>query len=406
MAPHMATPQAFDDIVIGSGLAALGIVLGLPAERRVLVIAGPTSGEFAYYDDRRNVPCAYIGEGGLGNEWHGVIPVGLNRYDQSERAAFEPLFRTFYPRTPTTGQSGQPLLFIPWKPIRPKPHLSSITARRGDRFVVLNILATRFNFNGAGVNVSAGAQEFRARRLWIACGALSTPALLEGSLGPGLARGLVSDHAFCYLGHVDGQPAPAISRSVDGMFMPVRYTSSMDALYTLRPARFAFRQLDFGIEQRAVFGLPTGKAVQKIARRLSPGLLVEAFFNRFGVLGGSPRHSVYAQVEVPDAYVQVSGKRSSLSAQVAVIRGRCDQARERQPYGAIHASQRPDLFIPGIHLHHSVDLAALSSAGLNLKDSPVQVVDASVMSGVGPDHHSFRMMVAAFRLAQASAGPP
>ena len=67
-----------DDIVIGSGLAALGTVLGLLAqpERRIVVLCGPVESSFLYYDDRRTVPCAFLGEGGLGSHWHGVIPTG------------------------------------------------------------------------------------------------------------------------------------------------------------------------------------------------------------------------------------------------------------------------------------------------------------------------------------------
>ena len=45
-----------------------------------------------------------------------------------------------------------------------------------------------------------------------------------------------------------------------------------------------------------------------------------------------------------------------------------------------------------------------SAADINLPTSRVQIVDASVLSGIGPDHHSFRMMAAAFQRAQASAG--
>ena len=66
----------FDDIVIGSGLAALGAVLGTDAHRRVLVIGNPALGSFTYYDERQTVPCSYSGAGGLGNDWHGVIPTG------------------------------------------------------------------------------------------------------------------------------------------------------------------------------------------------------------------------------------------------------------------------------------------------------------------------------------------
>ena len=70
-------------------------------------------------------------------------------------------------------------------------------------------------------------------------------------------------------------------------------------------------------------------------------------------------------------------------------------------------SQRPEIHLPGIHLHHSLDLPALARAGVNQAGSPVQVVDASVLTEIGPDHHSFKMMLSAHeRAALAGAIGP
>jgi hypothetical protein len=233
---------------------------------------------------------------------------------------------------------------------------------------------------------------------------LHTPALLAKSLAPRAARGLVSDHAFCYIGQVDGQAAPRVQRSGDGLFYPARYDAASTALYTLRPAAFAFRRLDHGIEQRAVFGLPTGNALAKITRRMSPGLLVEAFYNRFGFFGATRMHSVYAQTPAIDAYELGSGD-ALLHPVQGQIRRATDAARAAQPFADLRPSQRPELAIPGIHLHHSLDLAALAQAGINTPDSPVQVVDASVLTHIGPDHHSFKMMLSAHARAQLTGLP-
>jgi len=46
-------------------------------------------------------------------------------------------------------------------------------------------------------------------------------------------------------------------------------------------------------------------------------------------------------------------------------------------------------------LHHSLEPEALAAAGLNTHSSRVQVADASVLPDIGPDHHSFRLMLAA-----------
>lgn len=391
-----------DDIVIGSGLAALGAVIGLERSRRVLVLAGPREGRFSHYDARGTVPSSFLGEGGLGNDWHGVIPTGWrNNFGGGRDEGFAALFGHFYPRSDAQSRLGRPWLFVPWRPIRPRAEFARLQQARGERLVLSAELATEFRAGARGVEVRTGTGAHRARRLWIAAGALHTPALLERSLGAGIARGRVSDHVACYIGQADGLAAPRIERSREGAFFQAWHGHDADALYTLRPARFAFRTLDHGIEQRAVFGLPTGSAIAKITRRMSPGLLAEAFFNRFGLFPRAPRHSVYAQVLVRDAYA-VDG--TSLQADAAAIRAATDAARAQAPFPGLRPSQRPELSIPGIHLHHSLDLDALARAGVGNPSFPVRVVDASVLREIGPEHHSFKMMLAAHDGAASVVG--
>ena len=392
----------FEDVVIGSGLAALGTVLGLLAEpgRRIAVLCGPAEPSFLYYDERRTVPCAFLGEGGLGSHWHGVIPTGWrHNFGASSDESFVSMLKRFYPGTDVKGRLGAPFLFVPWRAVRPARELQALAASHGARLTLIREAATDLRFDAQGVAVASASGPHRAARAWVAAGVLHTPQLLARSLVPNVARGVVSDHVFCYVGQLDGQPAPRIARSRDGLFFPAVYDADATALYTLRPAAFAFRTLDFGIEQRAVFGLPTGNALAKISRRMSPGLLVEAFYNRFGLFGKARRHSVYAQVLVRDAYELGVGHRP-LRARSEQIRAATDAARHAQPFAGLRHSQRPEIHLPGIHLHHSLDLPALARAGVNEAGSPVQVVDASVLTGIGPDHHSFKMLLCAHERAR------
>ena len=388
----------FDDLVIGSGLSALGAVLGLMSDgaRRVAVLCGPSEGRFLYYDAHATVPCAFLGEGGLGRHWHGVIPTGWrNNFGASSDDGFAAMFNHFYPHADLRNRLGTPSIFVPWRPVRPARELRRLAKVHGpSRLTLVGEAALSLRFNEHGVTVTSASGVRRATRAWLAAGALHTPALLARSLGPGVVRGRVSDHVFCYVGQLDGQPRPNIEHTLDGVFFPTTYDASATTQYSLRPALFAFRQLDFGIEQRAVFGLPTGNALAKIARRLSPGLLAEAFYNRFGLFSGAATRSIYAQVEVPDAYELTEGP-YLLRACPERIRSATDSARRLQPFAQAHLSRRPDIYIPGIHLHHSLDLHTIARAGLNGDDSPVQVVDASMATDIGPDHHSFKMMLAA-----------
>jgi hypothetical protein len=391
----------FDHIVIGSGLAALGAALGASEKQRVLVIGNPLVGRFLFYDERGTVPCAFTGAGGLGNDWHGVIPMALrNNFGGASSEGFTKLLSYFYSGIDFEKRIHLPSLFVPWRAIRPQREFPRLALRR-PQLTIVNESVNRIRVLGQKVEVSTDAQSFYGAKVWVAAGTLHTPGLLERSFDKKFARGLVSDHCFSYIGQASDLPAPRLTHTRKGIFFPAAYTEKAEALYTLRPARFAFRQLDYGIEQRAVFGLPTGNAVAKIAKRASPGLLTEAFFNRFGLFPSSPMHSVYAQVLVRDAYDFGSEERL-VRARPVTIRAATDLARQHQPFGAITQSRLLDAFIPGIHLHHSIDRESLHAVEIDCPGSPIQIVDASTAQNIGPDHHSFKMMLAAHDRVAAS----
>ena len=246
----------------------------------------------------------------------------------------------------------------------------------------------------------ADGQTHRARHVWIGAGCLQTPFLLNRSFHPGIARDHVSDHALCYVGMVGQRAGPRVARHREGAFFEAFYGERRDTLYTLRPARFEYRQLDHGIEQRAVFGMPTGSAMRKIARRLSPGLLAEAFFNRFGLFPQAACYSVYGQTAVRDAYA-LRDAELPIVARTEVIAEATRSAREHAPFAGLRPSRRNDLYIPGIHLHHSVHVPALQSLGINEPGGSIHVIDASVTTEIGPEHHSFNVMFRAFNAVAA-----
>lgn len=392
----------YDDIVIGSGLSALGVVCGLPIGRRVLVVGGSKQGRSQYYGPSRAVPCAHLGFGGLGNYWHGVIPTGGRRnFANSDPADFEQLFQRFYPGVEVMDRLGKPFLFVPWRPIRSQTEWQRLEVERGDRLTLVHELVNRFAVNGSRVSVHTENGLYRCSRVWVCCGALHSPALLDRSLDSVVSRRTISDHVLCYLGQIDRAvnrdvlPTP-VQRTRQGMWLEARYDETETGLCTLRPARFEFSRLDFGIEQRAVFGLPTGSAIAKILRGASPALVAEALYNRAGLFSSARVQSVYAQIVVADAHWLRDGD-APLEARLDVIKAATDAVRASSPvWPNLLPSRRPEMFIPVIHLHHSVDLNALHAAGPNTRASPVQVVDASVYEHIGPEHHSFKLMLAAF----------
>ncbi|MGY3616584.1 hypothetical protein [Bradyrhizobium sp. USDA 10063] len=394
--------MVYDDIIVGSGLAALGTAIGLPPSRKVLVLGGPEKAELEFYGDQKSVPCSYPGFGGLGNFWHGVIPTAIGApYARESRSEIVELFQYFYPRTSIQEKIGQPWLFVPRRPVRPRRGWARLSRERGDNLRFLPLAADRFDMGSGGPTVFAAAETFKSRRLWIAAGVVNSPQILARSISPDLRRAFISDHIICYAGqlhqHTRDHSPPQVERASDGFWLGFEFSEDGNALLTRRPARFDYRVLDHGIEQRAVYGLPTSSAIVRLLKTTSPGLVAEGLFNKFGLFPNSPVSSVYAQVLVDDA-LHFPGKDAPLSpvdnnAALAV-------ARLSLPWRELVKTRRPDMFLRGIHLHHSIDLDALNASGLASDESTVRVVDASAISRIGPEHHSFYTMARAYRLSR------
>ena len=396
--------MVFDEIVVGSGLTALGTVLGLPANRRVLVIGGPTRGQFVYYNGDPTSPCAYLGHGGLGTYWRGVISTGGQQNLAGASAGhFNAFVRRFYPNTDISARLGKPWLFVPWRPVRPKDEWRRLKAERSDRLVFLHECVSRFTPGTRDVSVRTTSSTYRAKRMWLCAGALHSPALLDRSVERRVSRQFVSDHVLCYLGQIDrlrtGVPPPRVQRTKDGVWFESRYDDQQRALYMLRPARFAYGRLDHAIVQR-MRSSRTGIDLQKILRSVSLGWIAEVLYNRSGLFPNARMQSVYAQITVPDAH-RLHSCDTQLSLRRDVVQSFVDDVRASSVWRQqMQASRRSDIFRPSIHLHHSVDVDALTRAGVNGPTSNVQVVDASVLRDIGADHHSFKLMVAAFQRAR------
>lgn len=392
----------YDHIIVGSGLAALGAALATRPEEHLLVLAGNQNGQYNYYNATRTTPCSFDGLGGLGNAWHGVIPMNLlGAFPIKQIDAYASFLDKLYPGN-IRNHLGSDSLFVPWAPIRPMRHWKLMANSRDNNFNWITSTAKSIRPKGELTEVhTTDGLNLKARRVWIAAGATQTPFLLERSFGSGIARSHISDHALCYVGLVSDHRAPKVTRHKQGVMFEAFYNEHRDTLYTRRPARFAYRKLDFGIEQRAVFGMPTGTAITKIAKRLSPGLLAEAFYNKIGLFPQANLYSIYAQKAVEDAYV-LQDSSQPLSPILENIQTATHLARHQAPFSTLTASKRNDLYIPGIHLHNSIHTDALHSLGINQPGSSINVVDASVVNDIGPEHHSFKVMFGAYASVQSS----
>ena len=392
--------MVYDDLIIGSGLTGLAVACGLPKNSRLCVIAGLAEPSVQWYDGSSGIPCANNGMGGLGAYWHGVIPMALSSSPFKINAEhFSELFRYFY-RESIDSKLDSQYLFVPYRPIRPVTYWKEIIAQLKDVTWVHAIAHTIERKNGIW-SVRTPTCNYYTRRLWLAAGALGTPMLLSNSHGMSSAiRSNVSDHIIIYLGQLDRRQNPRVERTKSGIWAQATYDKDTGGLLTTKPARFSYARLDHGIEQRSVFGLPTSGLLGKLMRAGSLGLISESLFNKFGLFPNASKLNAYAQLRVEDAY-HMDLDAGRLTPNMPTIQKAIGNFRTNLEWPELEPSRRPELFLRGIHLHHSLDNLALKRSGL-IDGCGLTIVDPSTIEDIGPDHHSFKSMVRAYSIAKSS----
>jgi hypothetical protein len=393
--------MAYDDLIIGSGLSALGAALALfRKKRRVLCIAGDPHGKISAYPGM-NVPCEHEGPGGLGNFWHGVIPLAHSKLFNDLETITAELFSYFYPDFPSD-RLGNDALFVPYRPIRPFSHLARLS-KASTQLEIWETPALSLRRSSTGVVCGTTQGVVEADRAWIACGALGTPRLLERSQLVEPKDRSVSDHLIGYAGLVATDNVPWIVRTparvAGGLIFDCDYDAQREVMYMPRPAHFDFAGLDAGIAKRAVFGLPTSRIVAGLAGRLSPGLVAEALYNKLGLFPKAKKYSVNYIMEAPALY-RFSAASNLTRPSPSMIAQLVNKAVKRVPFEGLQPTQRPDLFIPGIHLHNSLSAEEREEFG---GQNVISVIDASILQSIGPEHHSFRMLAQAYKRVSAES---
>lgn len=397
--------MVYDDLIIGSGLTALAVAYGLDLSSKVCVLAGLSKPNIRFYDNVSRTPCANTGFGGLGAYWHGVIPMGQpSAFFDADRALFEEFFAHFY-SDPIEAYYGMPWLFVPYQPIRPAFHWKRLCSERKG-LEIRHVEAHSIEQSDGLWSARVDGVRYRARRIWIAAGVLGTPTLLQNSPGLfGSARSHVSDHVILYLGQLDrvihvDVPQPTVVRKASGVWMQNVSGYSDAGLVTVKPARFSYSTLDHGIEQRSAFGLPTAGLLGKLCSAGSLGLISESLFNKFGLFPNAGRLNVYAQIRIGDAYRWAPSSNGLLPEELR-IQEVIHNFRSSLHWPELDFSLRPELFIRGIHLHHSLDMIFLNRSGL-LSEKSLTIADTSDVIDIGPEHHSFKAMVRAYSIAKAT----
>lgn len=291
----------YDNVVIGDGLSALGVVerlLKLNNLKNTIVIS---AGKKHDSTPKSNVN-DFVLEGGIGGNsgrWHGVISENTIKNDER----FEHAFLNVYPERKLYFREGYS--FIPLRPLRPRKKLSKFTRIREEK--VLSIIRD----TDQELRIITDINEYKSNFIHLCTGSFATLGILYNSnlLSKEKSGFQISDHMVGYFGQIqlnEKSRKLGIRRGKFGYwkrFDEIKLESGRSLFVSLRPAYAGFKNLKVASEYREVFSVSSGKVVSNIIKKFNFALILEAVFNKFGVVFFRTRtFNIVGHITVDNAY--------------------------------------------------------------------------------------------------------
>jgi hypothetical protein len=390
----------YEEIVIGSGLTATGYVMGaIEKGKKILVISdlqSSSKSNINYYPHIKT-PLYTDEHGGLGNYWHGVIPLDI--YTESELATFESFLNKFYPRVNLSGKI-ESRHFVPYCPIRPKSIFNKYIKNSSIEVKFERVI--KIDFDGSKWIIMTEKSILCAFKLTISAGAIGTARILYRSPIFKFSRfGFFSDHVIFFAGQVKSSNYDQqMLRSRSGIFPKIFSINKFNAdiKFILRPAAFDFKLLGGNLKARNVFANSGIKLYTKLFENRSLGLINEAVYNKFGISLNTDISNIYMQVPIINSY-SLDRESGSIKCIESTIKKSLEIHTKflKENLQDFVAQSHQNSWFPGIHLFRSIDYFELET--VKSFASSLKIVDSTVIQDIGYQHHTFKLMFDAYKTA-------
>ncbi len=294
----------YDHIIIGMGMSALGVIKGLSsADCKILVLDNyDNKPEFADYCDEK-IAIGRLGKGGASSLWHGVISNlsnyrELENYNDDFKDNFDELYHTNDHSLFEKGYS-----FIPFKPLRPFSVIQSKFSQKVD-IVYDKVVEYHIDVSGK-VEVRGEKQKFYSNYLWICAGMVGTISLVSKSTCQ-FGKFTNDDHMVGYFGQIRRTDLSSDfivknQYTFSGHFKKfhkIKLSNNISLYVNLRPAHFEFKDIRKAASKRSFFGEESGRVIHKLINSKSPGLILEALYNKFGFSIKSKVYNITGHIEI------------------------------------------------------------------------------------------------------------
>lgn len=383
----------FDILIIGSGPVALSCLYALPSNLKIAVV---TDGLTEKYTLDSLGDKAFINSFGGGlDHWHGVIsPELFLELEPNGLDFFKSYFERIYPiKRDHLNQINKKSIFIPNSKICTEHFKEEFNKKKNITLFVDKITSVKEKDNL--VFAFSNTQTYSAKKIIIAAGAVGTAKLIKQSL-LGEVNSYIGNHLNAYSQYnIQINSDERVTKKTKlGHFKKVHTGNVKNQKYMtyVRPALLDFKNPKKLIKFKTIYSRSVQQIYSTILKSSSPGLLVEALYNRFGFWMAPNNANRYFQIESNNIYYMnenfdIFVDKKNMNEQVKLL-------KKMEPFSDLES----DSVVSGIHYYNTIKECDSSVGSLfetkNL-DRKFLIADASILKSIGGSHHTFSIMALA-----------
>ena len=292
--------QVIDEIIIGSGMGALGL-LKKNKNKNITVIDCEKEYDNIISKNFDKIILEKIGNGGNSSKWHGGISYyQLDRKDFSKK--FSSSLIDIFNLNANTIENilSKDYCFIPFYPIRPLKAF-----KRNKNIVNINAHINKIEMKDKYFKLDINNQEILTSNLNLCTGSISSLNILYRSNLLKSDEVLLSDHMIGYFGQIKLNSRPNLVKYIlKGHLkrsLTINLNDEKNIYLTLRPAYGIFKNIKKAEEFRSFFNDASISIISKLFKKIFSPLILEAFYNKFGVFIHTGTYNLTGHVEIKDA---------------------------------------------------------------------------------------------------------
>jgi len=383
--------KIYDIIIIGSGPSAYGILSGIPNNQYIAVISNTNQNE--YNKDTLGDQTHINNFGGGLDMWHGVSSFELfNKIKPQNIKHAIDFFKKEYDECSNYSESFiNNRVYIPNKKINIGSLKKLIEKKKCDLIVdSVKILEEQNNY----IKIISENTNYYAKKVCLCAGAIGTSKIAQNS-GFGKRNKYISNHinGYAKLNRKITTENLITTQAKNGHFKKYITGKIKNDCFMMmdRPSLFDFKNSATLQKYKTIYSRDKASIFSKILKSLSPGLVMEAVYNRYGYSFKKGLVNRYFQIECNNIYS--IDKNETIKINNNNLNNFVSNLKLNNQFS--DASLKT--IVSGIHFYNSLS-SIDNNVGTTLSADPTSVqksiliADSSNIKSIGGSHHTFSIM--------------